>query len=134
MTATENTVLAPIELQPEETSAPTQAPTIPASDASLIAKSEHVINILLIGQDCRPEWPSALRYGMGVLNLCLKESFGIVVDHNVEVDFTSFTKIIDTLGGVCIYLPQGEADNHYQNIAQHRVTEIVTRCCCHIYA
>lgn len=43
MTATENTVLAPVELQPEETSAPTQAPTIPASDASLIAKREHVI-------------------------------------------------------------------------------------------
>ena len=158
VTTTEATVPATVETQPEETSAPTQAPTVPAQDASLITKSEHVINILLIGQDRRPgegrqrsdamilctvnkkektltmtsflrdtyvnlpDWngksfsPNRLNVnyalgGMGMLDLCLKETFGIVVDHNIEVDFTGFTKIIDTLGGVGIYLTLGEA-NH----------------------
>ena len=31
------------------------------------------------------------------MNTCLKNSFGIEVDHNVEVDFEAFSKIIDLL-------------------------------------
>lgn len=47
---------------------------------------------------------------MEMLNLCLKNNFGIEVDHNVEVDFNAFTKIIDILGGVRIDLSEAEAD------------------------
>lgn len=47
---------------------------------------------------------------MEMLNLCLKNNFGIEVDHNVEVDFNAFTKIIDILGGVRIDLTEAEAD------------------------
>ena len=44
------------------------------------------------------------------MNTCLKNSFGIEVDHNVEVDFEAFSKIIDLLGGVRVTLTEAEAD------------------------
>lgn len=47
---------------------------------------------------------------MEMMNLCLKNNFGIEVDYNVEVDFKVFTKIVDLLGGVRIELTQAEAD------------------------
>lgn len=46
---------------------------------------------------------------MEMTNLCLKNNFGIEVDHNVEIDFTAFIKIIDILGGVRIDLTEAEA-------------------------
>ena len=47
--------------------------------------------------------------GMEMLDLCLEENFGVVVDYNVEVDFFSFTKIVDMMGGVDIELTKNEA-------------------------
>ena len=47
--------------------------------------------------------------GMGMLDKCMEENFGVVVDYNLEVDFSGFTKIIDTLGGVDIELTKAEA-------------------------
>lgn len=47
--------------------------------------------------------------GFKMLNATLESEFGIKVDHNVEVDFTSFEKIVDALGGVEITLSKGEA-------------------------
>lgn len=44
------------------------------------------------------------------MNMCLKNNFGIEVDHNVEVDFTAFSKIVDVLGGVRITLTEAEAN------------------------
>lgn len=46
---------------------------------------------------------------MEMINLCLKNNFGIEVDHNVEVDFNAFKKVIDVLGGVRINLSEAEA-------------------------
>ena len=46
--------------------------------------------------------------GMEMLNECLELNFGVQVDHNVEVDFSGFEKIIDIMGGVGIELTQKE--------------------------
>ncbi len=48
--------------------------------------------------------------GFNLLNATLEKNFGIVVDGNVEVDFTSFKTLVDMLGGVEITLTQGEVD------------------------
>lgn len=49
--------------------------------------------------------------GFPMLNDTLKENFGVVVDHNIEVDFKAFAKVIDVVGGVDINLTAKEA-NH----------------------
>ena len=47
--------------------------------------------------------------GMEMLDQCLEDNFGVVVDYNVEVDFFSFAKIVDLMGGVDIELTKAEA-------------------------
>ena len=47
--------------------------------------------------------------GMEMLDQCLLDNFGITVDYNVEVDFFSFSSIVDLLGGVEIELTASEA-------------------------
>lgn len=46
---------------------------------------------------------------MGMLNQTIEENFLIDIDYNVEVDFDTFTKVIDTLGGIEIELTADEA-------------------------
>ena len=48
--------------------------------------------------------------GMGMLDLALKNNFGVVVDHNIEVDFGQFEDIIELFGGVEIELTKAEAE------------------------
>ena len=151
----------PGETQPEQTTAPTVEVTLPPATDDRITKSDHVINILLIGQDRRPgqgrqrsdsmilvtvnkqkktlmmtsfmrdlyvnlpDWngrsfsPNRLNVnyalgGMEMLDKCLLDSFGVVVDHNIEVDFSGFARIIDAVGGVDINLTEAEA-NYIRN-------------------
>lgn len=61
--------------------------------------------------------------GMEMLNQLVYESFGVEVDHNVEINFNSFVEIIDLLGGVTVNLSQDEAN--YLNAANfsQKVTE-----------
>lgn len=47
--------------------------------------------------------------GFKKLNETLAYNFGIQADHNIEVDFSGFVKIIDLVGGVSINLTQNEA-------------------------
>ena len=47
--------------------------------------------------------------GMGMLDLALKNNFGVQVDHNIEVDFSRFEEIIKLFGGVNITLTKAEA-------------------------
>lgn len=47
--------------------------------------------------------------GMELLDATLEKNFGVTVDGNVEVDFSGFQKVIDTLGGVEIELTSAEA-------------------------
>lgn len=122
----------------------------------LLGEEEHVINILLIGQDARPgqgrqrsdsmilctvntekktlvmtsflrdlyvsipDWGGKsyadnrlnVNYvlgGAGMLDECLKQNFGVVVDHNIAIDFTGFEKLINLVGGVDIELTASEA-------------------------
>ena len=126
-------------------------------NADLIAQGEHIINILLIGQDRRPgesrarsdsmilctidtqkktmvmtsflrdlyvdipDWNGRTYQdnrlnacyafgGMGMLDLALEKNFGIQVDHNLEVDFSGFSEIINIFGGVTVNLTKAEAN------------------------
>ena len=45
-----------------------------------------------------------------MLNNTLKENFGVVVDRNIEVDFSAFQKCVDLVGGVEINLTAAEAE------------------------
>ena len=47
--------------------------------------------------------------GIKLLDQCLEENFGIVVDGNVVVDFRAFMKAIDLVGGVDVELTGKEA-------------------------
>lgn len=47
---------------------------------------------------------------MELMNLTLYHNFGIEVDHNIEIDFDAFIRVIDMLGGIDIELTQAEAD------------------------
>lgn len=44
--------------------------------------------------------------GAGLLALTLELNFGLRVDHYAVVNMHAFTKIVDTVGGIDIYLPQ----------------------------
>ncbi len=57
--------------------------------------------------------------GYPLLNKTLERNFGVHVDHNVEVDFEAFTKVIDRLGGVEITLTQAEVDFMMQEYYGH---------------
>lgn len=48
--------------------------------------------------------------GFGLLNETLQYNFGVSADHNIEVDFSGFEKIIDLVGGVDIELTKAEAN------------------------
>lgn len=48
--------------------------------------------------------------GFSLLNKTLLVNFGVEVDGNVEVDFNSFKKLIDLMGGVDITLTEKEAE------------------------
>ena len=49
--------------------------------------------------------------GMHLLDETLEANFGVTVDGNITVNFDSFSRIIDILGGVDIYLTEAEADH-----------------------
>lgn len=51
---------------------------------------------------------------MGMLNQCIYENYGAEIDFNVEINFSSFEKIVSMLGGVEIELTEAEA-NHMTN-------------------
>lgn len=53
--------------------------------------------------------------GMGMLDQCLLENFGVAVDHNVTVKFQDFASIVDLLGGVDIELTGIEASHLNKN-------------------
>jgi len=46
---------------------------------------------------------------MAYTNLTMYRNFGVEVDHNIEISFESFTKLIDYMGGVEIELTEAEA-------------------------
>ena len=124
------------------------------TDAVEVIENEHVINILLLGQDRRGGTRNSLtdvmmlcsinketktltmtsflrdlylqipgHYrndklnvaypvgGFDMINAALEVNFGVKVDGNVEVDFSQFANIINSLGGVDIYLTGAEAQN-----------------------
>ena len=47
--------------------------------------------------------------GMDLLDKCLNVNFGVVIDGNVEVDFSGFQEVINLIGGIDIELTAAEA-------------------------
>ncbi len=47
---------------------------------------------------------------MEMTNICMRDNFGVEVDHNIEIDFNSFIRVVDLMGGIKIELTQAEAD------------------------
>lgn len=47
---------------------------------------------------------------MEMTNICMRDNFGVEVDYNVEIDFESFIKVVDYMGGVEIELTEAEAN------------------------
>lgn len=48
--------------------------------------------------------------GFELLDATIETNFGIPIDYNVEVDFSGFADIIDTIGGIDITLSEEEAE------------------------
>jgi len=48
--------------------------------------------------------------GLPLLNQCIEENFGVVIDGNFLVDFDSFKSVVDLVGGVDIALNQAEVN------------------------
>lgn len=46
---------------------------------------------------------------MEMTNICMRDNFGVEVDYNVEIDFESFIRVVDFMGGVEIELTEAEA-------------------------
>lgn len=54
---------------------------------------------------------AAYQYGgFDLLDQTISENFGVVVDYNVEVDFSGFKDIVNALGGVDVELTKEEVD------------------------
>ena len=49
-------------------------------------------------------------YATDMMNICLKNNFGVDVDYNFEIDFDCFIKLVDILSGVGLEITQAEAD------------------------
>lgn len=47
---------------------------------------------------------------MELMNQALYDNFGVEVDHNIEVDFDCFVKMVDMVGGLPVELTQEEVD------------------------
>jgi len=47
---------------------------------------------------------------MEMTNICMRDNFGVEVDYNVEIDFESFIKVVDYMGGIEIELTEAEAN------------------------
>ena len=46
---------------------------------------------------------------MEMTNICMRDNFGVEVAHNIEIDFESFIRVVDLLGGIKIDLTEAEA-------------------------
>ncbi len=68
---------------------------------------------------------------MEMMSTCIKDNFGIEVDHCVEVDFNAFVQAINILGGVKVELTEAEAN--YLNEEYENTMEIVKPGKNHIY-
>ena len=55
---------------------------------------------------------------MEMTNICMRDNFGVEVDYNIEIDFESFVRVVDLLGGIEIELTEAEA-NYLNKEADH---------------
>ena len=46
---------------------------------------------------------------MEMTNICMRDNFGVEVDHNIEIDFESFIRVVDLMGGIEVELTEAEA-------------------------
>ena len=152
-----------IKQQTNENDPDFTGPTMEPGDVNLdtntegVVKQEHIINLMLIGQDresgnirqrsdvmilcsvntetkelnmisfMRDLYVAIPGYddnrmnatyafgGIKLLSQCMETNFGIPIDGSIVVDFSSFAKVIDVVGGVDLYLSNAEANNIVNN-------------------
>ncbi len=46
---------------------------------------------------------------MEMTNICMRDNFGVEVDYNIEIDFDSFIRVVNLMGGIEIELTEAEA-------------------------
>lgn len=59
---------------------------------------------------------------MAMMSTCIKDNFGVEIDHCIEVDFNAFVEAINILGGVKLELTEAEAEylnGEYENTLEH---------------
>jgi LCP family protein required for cell wall assembly len=56
-------------------------------------------------------------FGAGLLALTLDHNFGLRVDHYVTVNMRTFSRLVDAVGGVFVYVPT-LLDGRYENVTQ----------------
>ena len=65
---------------------------------------------------------------MEMTNICMRDNFGVEIDHNIEIDFESFIRVVDLLGG---FRPVNGAHGFVQHWSVgHR--RFILRCGCHL--
>lgn len=53
-------------------------------------------------------WTGSSLGGMEMLAKCIEQNYGIPIDHTVEINFESFEKVVDAMGGIEIELTEEE--------------------------
>lgn len=56
------------------------------------------------------QWGGGTVGAMEMTNICMRDNFGVEVDYNIEIDFESFIRLIDYMGGIEIELTEAEAN------------------------
>lgn len=56
------------------------------------------------------QWGGGTPGAMEMTNICMRDNFGVEIDYNIEIDFESFIRLIDFMGGVEIELTEAEAN------------------------
>jgi LCP family protein required for cell wall assembly len=104
------------------------APKTANSDTVILARvdaTHHRITLVSIPRDLYVAIPghghdrineAFAHGGAGLLIATIRDALGVKIDHFVEVNFSGFRRIVDTLGG--IYLP---IDQRYYNVNLHTV-------------
>jgi LCP family protein required for cell wall assembly len=102
------------------------APKTANSDTIILARvdaTHHRVTLLSIPRDLYVAIPghghdrineAFAHGGAGLLIATIRNELGVKIDHFVEVNFSGFRRIVDTLGGV--YLP---VDQRYYNVNLH---------------
>ncbi|HLM64917.1 MAG TPA: LCP family protein [Acidimicrobiales bacterium] len=86
----------------------------PASDRLALLSFPRDLIVTLAGTGERGMINAAysMENGEQVLIDTIKQNFGIPIHHYVEIDFHGFQQLVDTIGGVSVWIPNAVRDTH----------------------